>query len=58
MNQLLQRVKEGSKIIHTTKRRKADWTGHVLRRNCLLKNVTEGKLEDRIVRDKKTKKET
>jgi len=21
----------------------ADWTGHILRRNCLLKHVTEGK---------------
>jgi hypothetical protein len=30
------------------KRRKANWTGHVFRRNCLLKHVIEGKLEGRI----------
>jgi hypothetical protein len=25
--------------------RKANWIGHILRRNCLLKHVIEGKLE-------------
>jgi hypothetical protein len=30
------------------KRRKANWIGHILRRNCLLKHVIEGKLEGRI----------
>jgi hypothetical protein len=29
----------------TIKRRKANWIGHILRRNCLLKHVIEGKLE-------------
>jgi hypothetical protein len=28
--------------------RKANWIGHILRRNCLLKHVIEGKLEGRI----------
>jgi hypothetical protein len=28
--------------------RKANWIGHILRRNCLLKRVIEGKLEGRI----------
>jgi hypothetical protein len=27
---------------------KANWTGHILSTNCLLKHVTEGKLEGRI----------
>jgi hypothetical protein len=27
------------------KRKKADWIGHILRRNCLLKHVIEGKME-------------
>ena len=27
------------------KRRKTNWIGHILRRNCLLKRVTEGKIE-------------
>jgi hypothetical protein len=57
MNQLLQRVKEESKILHTLKRRKSDWTGHILRRNCLLKDAPEGKLEGRIRSDKKTNEE-
>ena len=30
------------------KRRKANWIGHILRRNCLLKHVVEGKIEGRI----------
>jgi hypothetical protein len=30
------------------KRRKANWIGHTLRRNCLLKHVIVGKLEGRI----------
>jgi hypothetical protein len=39
------------------KRKKADWTGHNVRGNCLLKDVNEGKLEGRIESDKKTRKE-
>jgi hypothetical protein len=31
-----------------TKWRKANWIGHVLRRNCLLKHVTGGKIEGRV----------
>jgi hypothetical protein len=41
-------VKEERNIVHTIKRRKANWIGHILRRNCLLKHVIEGKLEGRI----------
>jgi hypothetical protein len=41
-------VKEERNIVHTIKRRKANWIGHILRRNCLLKYVIEGKLEGRI----------
>jgi hypothetical protein len=29
------------------KTRKANWIGHILRRNCLLKHVIEGKIERR-----------
>jgi hypothetical protein len=43
--EVLHRVKEERNIIHTIKRRKANWIGHNLRRNCLLKHVIEGKLE-------------
>jgi hypothetical protein len=46
--EVLHRVKEDRNILHTIKRRKANWIGHMLRRNCLLKHVIEGKLEGRI----------
>jgi hypothetical protein len=46
--EVLHRVKEERNILHTTKRRKANWIGHILRRNCLLKHVIEGKLEGRM----------
>jgi hypothetical protein len=46
--EVLHRVKEERNILHTIKKRKANWIGHILRRNCLLKHVIEGKLEGRI----------
>ena len=36
-----------SDILHALKRKKANWIGHILRRNCLLKYITEGKIEGR-----------
>jgi hypothetical protein len=48
--------KEERNILHTIKRRKANWIGHSLRRNCLLKHVIEGKLEGRIEMTKTRKK--
>jgi hypothetical protein len=41
-------VKVERNIIRTIKRRRGNWIGHILRRNCLLKHVTEGKIEERI----------
>jgi hypothetical protein len=46
--EVLHRVKEEGNVVHTIKRRKANWIGHILRRNCLLKHVIEGKLEGSI----------
>jgi hypothetical protein len=46
--EVLHRVKDERNIVQTIKRRKANWIGHILRRNCLLKHVIEGKLEGRI----------
>jgi hypothetical protein len=46
--EVLHIVKEERNIVHTIKRRKANWIGHILRRTCLLKHVIEGKLEGRI----------
>ena len=35
-------------MVLTIKERKANWIGHILRMNCLLKHVKEGKIEGRI----------
>jgi hypothetical protein len=32
-------------IIHEISKRKANWVVHILRRNCLLQQVTEGKIK-------------
>jgi hypothetical protein len=42
--EMLQIVKEDGNILQTTKRRKANWNGHMLYRNCLLKQIIEGKI--------------
>ena len=36
------------KSLHTRKGRKANWIGHMLRKNRLLKHATKGRLEGRI----------
>jgi hypothetical protein len=38
-------VKEERNIVHTVKIRKANWTRNILRRNCLLNHVIEGKMK-------------
>jgi len=42
---VLLRVKEQRNILHEIRKRKANWIGHILRRNCLLQRVIEGKIE-------------
>ena len=42
---VLLRVKEERNILHEIRKRKANWIGHILRRNCLLQRVIEGKIE-------------
>ena len=39
------RVNEQRNILHEIRKWKANWIGHILRRNCLLKQVIEGKVE-------------
>ena len=46
--EVLQRVKEEMNILQTIKRKKANWIGYILRRNCLIKHVIEGKIEGRV----------
>ena len=42
---VLLRVNEQSYILHEIRKRKVNWIGHILRRNCLLKHVIEGKIK-------------
>jgi len=42
---VLLRVKEQRNILHEIHKRKANWIGHILSRNCLLQRVTEGKIQ-------------
>jgi hypothetical protein len=44
-NEVLLRVKEQRNILHEINKRKANWIGHILRRNCLLRQVIEGKIK-------------
>ena len=45
---MLHGVKEEWNILHTVKRRRASWIGHILCGNCLLEQVIEGKVEGRM----------
>jgi hypothetical protein len=47
-NEVLHRIKEEMNILHTIKRRKADWIRHTLHRNCPLKLIIVGKREGEI----------
>jgi len=38
-------VNEQRNILHEISKRKANWIGHILRRNCLLKQVIEGEIK-------------
>jgi len=42
---VLFRVKEQSNILREIRKRKANWIGHILRRNCLLRRVIEEKIQ-------------
>jgi hypothetical protein len=46
--EVLLRESEQRNILHEIRKRKAHWIGHILRRNCLLKEVIEGKIKGRI----------
>ena len=42
---VLLRVKEQRNILHEISKQKANWIGHILRRNCILQQVIEGKIK-------------
>jgi len=46
--EVLLRVNEQRNVLHEIIKRKANWIGHNLRRNCLLKQVIEGKIKEQI----------
>jgi len=43
--EVLLRASKQRNILQEIRRRKANWIGHILRRNCLLKQVIEGKIK-------------
>ena len=43
--EVLLKVKEQRNILHEINKRMANWIGHILRRNCLLQRVNEGKIK-------------
>ena len=43
--EVLLRVSEQRNILHEIRKWKANWIVHILRRNCLLKQVIEGKIK-------------
>jgi hypothetical protein len=43
--EVLLRVKEQRNILQEISKRKVNWIGHILCRNCLLRQVIEGKIK-------------
>jgi hypothetical protein len=43
--EVLLKVKKQRNILHEISKRKANWIGHILRRNCLTQKVMEGKIK-------------
>ena len=43
--EVLLRVKEQRNILHEISKQKANWVGHILRRNCLLQHSIEGEVK-------------
>ena len=55
--EVLLRVKEQRNILNEISKRKVNWIGHILRRNCFLQRVIEGKIKgDKS--NRKTRKKT
>jgi hypothetical protein len=44
-NEVLLTVKEQRNILHEISKRKANWIGHILCRNCLLGQIMKGKIK-------------
>jgi hypothetical protein len=46
--EVLLRVNEQRNILHEIRKGMAKWFGHILRRNCLLQQVIEGKIKGQV----------
>jgi len=53
---VLLRVNEQRNILHEIRKQEANWIGHILHRNCLLKQVIEGKIKGEIEVTRRHKK--
>ena len=51
--EVLTRIGEEKKLLDTIRRRKRNWLGHILRRNCLQLRIIEGKIEGKRGRGRK-----
>ena len=56
--EVLLTVKEQRNNLHEISKRKFNWIGHILGRNCLLQRVIEGKIKGGDISDRKTRKKT
>ena len=54
-DEVLHRAKEKRNMLHEIRKRKANWIGHILRRICLLKQVTGGNIEVKGRRERRRK---
>ena len=58
--EVLLTVNKQKNILYEIRKRKANWIGHILRRNCLMRQVIEGKIkgemEVTIIRGRRRKK--
>ena len=46
--EVLLQVNEQRNILHEIRKQKAKWIGHILLRNCLVKQIIEGKIKGQI----------
>ena len=46
--EVLLRDNEQRNILHKIRKRKVNWIGHILRRNCLIQQVIDGKIKGQI----------
>ena len=44
--QMLDRIGEKRRLLNSILRRKANWFGHIVRRNCLLHDAIEGQMRE------------